>query len=131
MKIAAIRGATTVNKDCEEEIRLNTVELIREIIKRNKLDGKGVGYVSAIVSTTDDIHSFYPVRAIRESGLIDAPFFSCAEPKIDGALPLCIRIMLTVVISDDNDAIPQHVYMNKAKALRPDLAKENAKGTNK
>lgn len=120
--IAAIRGATTVAADTREEIEAKTVELIRSLVERNGLHSDDKRCISVQISTTQDIHSFYPARAVRESGLLQAPLFSCVEPDIEGALPLCIRVMLTVACA--RDFAPQHVYLHGAVSLRPDLTKK-------
>lgn len=118
--IIAVRGATTLAKDCQEEVVQKSVELIDTLLKKNGLPQKGKKCVSLLLSTTQDIHSFYPARAVRESGLSNVPLFSCVEPDIAGALPLCIRVMLTVAC--ENETKPCHVYLHGAAALRPDLA---------
>ena len=117
-EIIAVRGATTIECDCKEEIVSKTVELMKKLIEANGI-GEKTHCVSIIISTTQDIRSFYPARALRESGLIDAPLFSCAEPDIEGALPLCIRVMLTLDGNDSNRS--KHVYLHGAQTLRPDL----------
>ena len=117
MNIYAIRGAITVNADDADEISANSVLLAREIAEKNVYDS----VISVIVSTTEDITACYPAKAIRESGVLAAPIFSCKEPSIRGALPLCIRLLVTVASSDDGFAA-RHVYLGKAKELRKDLA---------
>lgn len=116
--IIAVRGATTIESDNTQEIIKKSTELIKTLIESNGI-GKNSSCVSMIISTTKDITSYYPARAIRESGLIDAPLFSCLEPDINGSLPLCIRVMLTLVCESGVNA--RHVYLNGAEALRPDL----------
>ena len=120
-KVIAIRGATTVNQDTPKEIVQKTTELIAEMVSRNELNDPAARCISVHISTTQDIRSFYPARAVRESGLLDAPLFSCAEPDIAGALPLCIRVMLT---AESNADAARHVYLHGAAVLRPDLCKE-------
>ncbi len=115
MTVYAIRGAITIDSNTTEEIEKKSVQLIREIADKNK-DIQSV--VSIIVSTTDDITAAYPAKAIRESGILSAPVFSCKEPSIDGALPLCIRVLVTVC---SENATAKHVYLGKAKILRKDL----------
>lgn len=120
-KIIAVRGATTIEHDDAQQIIEASTELIKNLVEKNGI-GKSSYCVSIIISITKDIKSYYPAKAIRESGLIDAPLFSCLEPDINGALPLCIRVMLTLVSNDNAKA--NHVYLNGAKALRPDLINE-------
>ena len=119
--IIAVRGATTLDSDCREEVERRTVELVKELFARNKIDGAAKKCVSIIISATQDIKSFYPARAVRESGLTDAPLFSCAEPDIIGALPLCVRIMLTMACAESGER-SRHIYLRGAAGLRPDLA---------
>lgn len=119
-KVIAARGATTVNEDTPKEIMQKTTELIAELVKKNGLNDPDTRCISVLISTTQDIHSFYPARAVRESGLLNAPLFSCAEPNITGALPLCIRVMIT---AESNADAAHHVYLHGAAALRPDLCK--------
>ena len=119
MRVYAIRGAITVDADTDEKITEASVELIRKIKEKNP-EIKDV--VSIVMSTTEDIRSFYPARAVRESGVMPAPIFSCKEPEIDGALKLCIRALVTVT-SDDDGATASHVYLGGAKELRKDLAR--------
>ncbi len=76
--------------------------------------------VSIHISTTRDITAYYPAAALRLSGYDDVPLFSSAEPDIVGGLPLCIRFLVTVDGKKPNRVT--HIYHNRAKALRPDLA---------
>lgn len=114
----AIRGATTVNSDCEEEIRTSVKELLLEISKRNSLDNEKIIFI--LFSNTSDIHSFYPAKAAREAGFINCALFSAIEPEIDGSLKKCIRVM---VLAETENKV-NHVYLNGAEALRRDLTKK-------
>ena len=107
-----IRGATTIERDCKEEIKSAISELLREIFKRNALAKDEVrGF---LFSVTTDIHSFHPARAARECGYDFAPLFACAEPKIDGQLPLCIRVMLFAELYNDKKPLSIMAATNKA-----------------
>ena len=119
-KVIAIRGATTVNQDTPKEIVQKTTELIAEMVSRNELNDPAARCISVHISTTQDIRSFYPARAVRESGILDAPLFSWSEPEIEGSLPLCIRVLLTLAVCDSAQCA-KHVYLNNAAVLRPDL----------
>lgn len=120
-QMISIRGATTVPDNTEESIRKYSVELMREIIERNGLNRDGLQIVHYIIGTTADITAFYPARAIRESGMTAAPVFSCQEPAIENALPLCIRLLVEVSNSTETDIEAAHVYLHGAKTLRKDL----------
>ena len=119
-QVFSIRGATTVNENSVEQITERSVELMSEIVSRNNLTNADFEVTDYIISTTDDITAFYPARAIRESGVINAPVFSAKEPSIDGALPLCIRVMVRVSNSGER-VDPKHVYLHNAVNLRKDL----------
>lgn len=123
-QIYAVRGATTIDADTPEAIVARTTELARAIVEANALDSVSVTVVSCILSSTDDVTAFYPARALRESGLLAAPVFSCKEPAVRGALKACIRIMVEVASSDEAVRTAKHVYLHGAKALRKDLCDE-------
>lgn len=121
-QVFSIRGATTVDADTVSQITERSVELMREIVQRNGIDvNKDLEITDYLISTTDDITAFYPARAIRESGVVDAPIFSMQEPTIKGALRLCVRLMVRVANSGEI-VVPKHVYLYGASNLRKDLA---------
>lgn len=123
-QIFSIRGATTVDRDTAEEVKVRSVELMRAVCETNGLGRDALKVVHYIVGTTADIRSFYPARAIRESGLLDAPVFSCGEPDIEGALPRCIRVLVEVANIGAEEVVPRHVYLHGAVNLRKDLCHE-------
>ena len=120
MIVYAIRGATTA-ENTKEQIYARTKELIRKIVVENGLKDKGISITSVICSSTADITAAYPASAVREEGFSDVPLFSCAEPEIDGALPLCIRLLVNVSSSVKEQIQAKHIYLHGAVALRPDL----------
>ncbi len=112
----ALRGATTVVKDESSLVREAVKELLTEIKSVNNLKEDEI--VCIIFSNTKDIRSVYPAKAAREAGFEGAALFSAQEPDIDGALPLCLRVMLLVERSEKG----KHVYLNEAKKLRRDIS---------
>lgn len=113
----AIRGATTVAKDCPEDIRESVKELLDSIFSENNLKLDEV--VCIMFSSTADITSFYPAKAAREAGYARFPLYSSSEPAIDGALARCIRVMILV----ERSKAVKHIYLREAKMLRKDLSK--------
>ncbi|MFD1862631.1 chorismate mutase [Planococcus chinensis] len=117
--IRGVRGAVTVKADKPEEILAETRRLVLEMAKENRIEPEDVA--SVIVSTTTDISSAFPAKAVRT---IDqwtyVPVMCTHEMDVPGSMPLCIRIMMHV-----NTAISQqeikHIYLNEAVKLRPDL----------
>lgn len=117
--MTVIRGATTIEKDCKEEISLSVKELLDEIFRENHLKKEEVR--SVIFSLTTDIHSYHPAKAARESGYAFCPLFACTEPDIEGGLKLCIRVMVSIEPADGLRDV-KHVYLKGAKGLRQDIS---------
>ena len=113
----AIRGATTIEKDCAEEIRAAVAELLGAIKEKNALAPEDI--ICILLSNTSDIVSYYPAKAAREAGFSFCALYSSAEPAITGSLRLCIRVMVLA----DGDAAPKHIYLRGAANLRKDLHK--------
>jgi len=92
--------------------------LLTELLDRNGVDHDHI--VSIIFTATDDIHSGFPAAAARAMGLGDVPLLCARELDIEGAMPLCIRILMHVE-SDRQRSEMRHVYLEHARALRDDL----------
>ncbi len=114
--MTVIRGATTIERDCKEEISSAVKELLDDIFCKNALEKEEVK--AFIFSLTTDIHSYHPAKAARESGYDFAPLFAAIEPEIDGGLKLCIRLMLLT----ETDKAATHSYQRGAKVLRKDIS---------
>ncbi len=115
--MTVIRGATTIKEDTPEEIRAAVKELLGEIIDRNTIKKDEV--MSIVLSSTSDIHSYYPAKAARETGFESCALFSAQEPDIVGGLALCIRVMIFV----EKNISVRHVYLHGAQNLRKDITK--------
>ena len=112
-----IRGATTIEKDCKEEIISAVSGLLEEVFSTNLLAKEEIrGF---IFSLTSDIHSYHPAKAARECGYDYAPLFATVEPDIVGGLQFCIRLMLFAELLDEREV--KHVYQKGAKTLRRDI----------
>lgn len=120
MKIVAIRGATTVEKNNSEDIIKNTIRLLTEVEKRNNLDKEQV--ISILFSSTRDLDSEYPAKAARKIGYINAGLMCYNEMEVVGSLEKCIRVMVLYNSNIGQNKI-EHVYLKKAKNLRPDINK--------
>ena len=116
----SVRGATTINCDDRKEVIDATTQLLKEIIEHNSINNEDI--VNIIFTATDDIHSEFPAVAARGLGLTSIPLLDCQQMKCDGALALCIRVMLTYNTKKEQDDI-KHIYLREAKKLRPDLIK--------
>jgi chorismate mutase len=116
--VRAIRGATTIDEDSEEQISARVQELLREILHRNGVDKDDL--VSIVFTATDDIVAAFPAAAARAMGLGDVPLLCARELDVKGGTPLCIRVLLHVH-TERTRAELRHVYLEGAKGLRDDL----------
>lgn len=118
--VRAIRGATTVESDDEDSIRKACGELFPAMLERNGLDDDAL--ISIIVTTTPDLTSMFPARAIREEcEIADVPLMGATEADIDGGMTMAIRVLAHVNTTMSRADIT-HVFMGRAAALRPDIA---------
>ncbi len=117
----ALRGATTILENTEDEIKRHSIQLFKEIIRENNLDLQNI--LTLQFSCTKDITKAYPGKFIREYfNLKDAAIMHFNEMHVDGneqvSIPLCIRIL---ILAEGEISNKQFVYLNKAKNLRNDL----------
>ena len=118
MKTVAIRGAITVENNTSDDILNNTVELIKEIEKRNNIDTSQV--IAIIFSSTTDLNAEYPAKAARKIGYLNTALMCFNEMDVVGNLSKCIRVMMLYNTEISQNRI-KHVYLKGAKILRPDL----------
>jgi len=119
MRLRAVRGATTVVEDTKEEILTATARLLEEMISRNELASEDL--VSIVFTATPDLHAVFPAEAARRIGISDVPLLCARELDIEGAMPLCIRVLMHAYTDRDLQSV-RHVYLGDARALRTDLA---------
>ncbi len=121
MAVRAIRGAITIEENTKEEITRATEEMMRAVMEKNGLDAKDMAAV--LFTVTPDITALFPAAAVRRMGITDVPLLDMAAPGIDGALKMCIRVMVLVNSEKGNGDI-KHQYLRGAAVLRPDLAQK-------
>ncbi|MFC3038924.1 chorismate mutase [Virgibacillus xinjiangensis] len=115
-----IRGATTVNKNTQEEILENTKNLIEEMIENNGVQPDDISHV--FISATEDVNAVFPAKALRSlEGWTYVPVMCMREMDVQQGLAFCIRVMMVVNTSKGQKEI-QHVFHKDAVKLRPDLA---------
>lgn len=117
--IRAIRGAVTVEKNERAAVFDSVKSLMRKIMDDNHLDAEDM--IDIIFTVTPDLTCAFPAAAVRDMGITDVPLLDMAAPDIDGALRMCIRVMVHVDTELQNNSL-RHVYMGGAAVLRPDLA---------
>lgn len=116
-----IRGATSVDINDAVAIITATSELLERIVAANNLLVEDV--VSVIFTATPDLDAAYPARAAREMGWMNTPLLCMQEMVVVGSLPRCIRVLVLWNTALSPDQV-QHVYLGRARALRPDLLEE-------
>lgn len=121
-KVRALRGATTIDEDTPSHIQERVASLLTAMFERNEIDIDDV--VSIFFSATADIRSTFPATGARAAyaGLSDTPLINMTELDVVGALASCVRVMAHVY-TDRSKAALEHVYLQGAVSLRPDLAK--------
>jgi len=122
MWVRGIRGATTVERNDEQEILQSTAEMLHEIVVENEVVPEDI--CSVFVTTTTDLDAAFPARAIRQlAGWELVPIMCSVEIPVQPSLPKCIRLMVHINTQKKQNEI-RHVYLNEAKRLRPDIAKQ-------
>ncbi|WP_018934359.1 chorismate mutase [Gracilibacillus lacisalsi] len=120
--IRGIRGATTVKNNDADEMVQATKEMIEAMARVNEIDPETIA--SVMISVTSDLNATFPAKALR---LIDGwkyvPVMCMPEIDVPGSLPKCIRVMMTVNTTKSQKEI-EHIYLNDAVKLRPDLLEE-------
>jgi chorismate mutase len=115
VKLRALRGAITVERNEPEAILSATTELVTAVMERNGLSPDDV--VSCIFTCTDDLNAEFPAVAARRMGLSAVPLLCAREIDVPGALPRVIRVMVHCYA----DGPARHVYLRDAVSLRRDL----------
>lgn len=123
-RLYAIRGATTVEENTEAVIREETLHLLERIWKENHLQEEEI--ISIFFTMTPDLNATFPAEAAREMGLHHIPLLCSVEIDVAGATKRCIRVLLHV--AGDGEAPVKHIYLNRAKSLRPDWCNEERSG---
>jgi chorismate mutase len=116
--VRAVRGATTVDADTEEQVTTRVQALVGAILERNELAKDDL--ISIVFTATDDIVSMFPATAARGMGLGDVPLLCARELAVAGSQPRCIRVLLHVNTDREREDI-EHVYLESARGLRDDL----------
>ena len=116
MRLFALRGATTVERNTSDEILVATETLMREIMSRNVLEPEDV--VSCLFTLTEDLDAQFPAVAARQLGFDQVPLMCAREIPVPGSLPNVIRVM-HYHATEDHQA--KHVYLGEARKLRLDL----------
>jgi chorismate mutase len=121
MACRGIRGATDVEANDASAIVAATRELLERIVAANGVAVEDLASVTFAV--TPDLDAVYPAQAAREMGWVNTPLLCLQDMTVTDNLPRCIRVLLHWNTDRPADHI-RHVYLGKARALRPDLVEE-------
>jgi chorismate mutase len=117
MRLFAVRGATSVERNEAEAVLGATEQLMRELMARNDLDPSDI--VSCIFTATEDLDAEFPAVAARRIGFDRVPLLCAREIPVPGSMPRVIRVLIHYYAADDH--VAQHVYLGEASQLRSDL----------
>ena len=118
LAVRALRGATTIDIDTDDEVRARTIDLLKQMLERNGVEHDDI--ISVLFTATDDIHSMFPASAARDIGFGDIPLICARELDITDATPRCIRVLLHLTTTRSRSEL-RHVYLEGASGLRYDL----------
>jgi chorismate mutase len=117
MRLCALRGAISVERNDAGAILEATKTLMVEIIERNGLAPETV--VSCIFTATQDLDAEFPAVAARALGFDRVPLLCAQEIAVPGSLPRVIRVLIHYHAPEEHAVA--HVYLGEATALRTDL----------
>ena len=116
--LRALRGATTLDADTARQVNERVQALVSAMLERNDVGHDDL--VSILFTATKDVTSMFPAAAARSLGLGDVPLICATELDIQGAMPLCIRVLMHAYTEHTRETL-HHVYLEGARGLRDDL----------
>lgn len=119
MPVRGIRGAIDVKDNNARSILSATRNLLVEIQNMNP-NISADDICSVIFTMTDDLNATFPAEAARELGWDFVPLLCAKELSVSEGLPKCIRVLIHWNTDLEQSQI-NHVYLNGAEILRPDL----------
>ena len=115
MTTKGIRGAITVTENKSDAIKLATIELLTEIIKRNNVQVENISHV--IFTLTNDLNAAFPAKFARlDLGWQNVAMMCFHELDVPNSLKMCLRVLVVVNVNDD--FVPEFVYLKGASHLR-------------
>ena len=119
-KLRGVKGATTTDGTLAKHVLIATEQLLNRLIEENGIDQDDVAAVQ--FTTSPDLVAEFPAVAARQRlNWNDVPLMCGHEMDRPGALTQCIRILILWNTEKAQNEI-QHVYINGAAKLRPDLS---------
>ena len=122
VQVQGVRGAITVAGNTRDDILNNTRRLLQDMARENSIQPEEIG--SVFFSLTHDLNAAHPAEAARQLGWTHVALFCCQEIPVPGSLSHCIRVLIHWNTSRRQSEI-QHVYLEDAVKLRPDLIRRD------
>jgi chorismate mutase len=119
-RVRGIRGAVTVEFDDRAAIVAATKRLLCAMVDRNDVALEDIA--SVLFSLTPDLRAAFPALGAREMGWTHVPMLHFTEIDVPGSLARVIRVLMHVNTTRSLETV-EHVYLDGAAALRPDLAR--------
>lgn len=107
----------------KEAIEAASEQLLATIMKANQINIEDVA--SIFFTTTPDLDAGFPAAAARKMGFSQVPLMGAVEMAVPGSPPKIIRMVLHV----NTDKLQRemiHIYLGRARQLRPDLPDRSA-----
>ncbi len=118
MQVRGIRGAISVRKDTPDEVLNATKQVLLEIVSRNQIEVEDIA--SIYFTVTQDLTSSFPAAAARDLGWTYVPLLCSMEIPVAGSDKKLVKVLMHVNTNKKQNEII-HIYLKKAKRLRPDL----------
>jgi chorismate mutase len=118
MRLYALRGATSIDRDEASLILDGTTSLLTEILERNALRVDDV--VSCIFTCTQDLTAEYPAVAARAMGFNTVPLLCTQEMAVPGSMARVVRLLMHFYADEGHEV--RHVYQGESRRLRLDIA---------
>ena len=119
MPCRGVRGAICTETNKPHTIVDAARTLLQRIVEANSIRREDVARIE--FTATPDLNTAYPARGAREMGWTDTPLLCVQEMAVEGSLTHCIRVLVSWNTELAQSQI-HHVYLGKARHLRPDLA---------
>jgi chorismate mutase len=117
MRLFALRGAISVDRNDAKDILEATTTLMEAIMERNALTPENV--VSCIFTATNDLNAEFPAVAARAVGFEGVPLLCAREIAVPRSMQHVIRVLIHYYAEDGHSS--KHIYLGEASALRTDL----------
>jgi len=121
MTCRGIRGAICVEENEANAIIEAARTLLQAMRDANSIHAEDIA--SIIFTATPDLNATHPARGARDMGWTNVPLLCMQEMNVTGSLTRCIRVLISWNTELPQDQI-HHIYLGKARQLRPDWVQQ-------